>query len=164
MIGKPRADASAPEANRIQIPRKRHGPAVAGTKRKREWVWLALVSLILLGTGAVAAKLIFTRVSTIDASLSTMAANNLLSEALAATQRLRLSATEAESQAASQAMDQDIQALSGMASPAHPSILPGYALIGPEVDALRLLMPPALSELQRLRARPEALPLLVQRI
>ena len=164
MIGKPRADAPAPVANRIQIPRLKQDTAVTGTKRKRDWAGLALVSLILLGTGAVAAKLIFTRVSTTDASLSTMAANNLLSEALNATQRLRLFATEAESPAARQAMDQGIQALSAMASPAHRSMLPSYDLVGPEVDALRSLIPPALSELQRLRARPEGLPLLIQRI
>jgi len=164
MIGKPRTDVPAPVADRIQIPRLRHGPAVAGTKRKREWAWLALVSLIPLVAGTVAAKLIFTRVSTIDASLSTMAANTLLSEALNTTQQLRLSALEAESPAARQAMDQGIQALSAMANPAHPSMLPGYDLVGLELDALRSLIPPALSELQRLRVHPEALPMLVQRI
>jgi PAS domain S-box-containing protein len=163
MIGKPRAGAPA-LPHPIQVPRLRNSAAVAGTKRKWEWAWLALASLILLGTGAAAAKLIFTRVSTIDASLSTMAANQLLSEALHVTQRLRLAATEAESPAAAQAMDQGIQALSALASPAHPSMLPGYDLVGPEVDALRALIPPALSELQRLRARPDTSPLLVQRL
>ena len=147
MTGKPRADAP-----------------IWLRDRRREWLWLILVGLIILAIGVTAALMIRTRVGVYDAALRVMAADHLLGSALNAAVQLQSAAMQPEGPAARGAMDQAIAALSATASTARSSGLRGYDPAGPEVDALRALIPPALEELQRLRASPDATALVAPRI
>lgn len=166
MMGELRAGAPTSRPSPPQIPQLRHSfpTQMRPRKRKREWLWLGLLGMMILAIGVTAALLIRVRVGANDAALSAMAADHLLGNALNAAVRLHLLATRPEDPAQRGAMDQAMAALSSIASEARPSVLPGYAPAGPEVDALRALIRPALGDLQRLRASPDAAGLLVPRI
>jgi PAS domain S-box-containing protein len=131
---------------------------------RREWIWLSLFALLLLVIGFSAAVLIHTRISVIDAGFSAMAADHLLGNALYAAVQLHTLAVQLDDPAAQAAMDQALAALSALSDPERPAALPDYPPGGPEVEALRALIPQVLEDVRQLRAAPGAATLLPQRI
>jgi C4-dicarboxylate-specific signal transduction histidine kinase len=118
--------------------------------RKR---WLTALALLLGLLGTLALGLIAARISANDNALRSLAADHLLSDAVKAVQRLRVAATQPNAPAA---MQQDVRLLAAMAREDYPSALPGYALGGAQVVALRALLRPVAEDLRGLGAHPDA--------